>query len=416
MASETWKRWVTGPSEHVSPTNLHRADLAVVVIGFLAQPGLVAAVASLLRQDCAAEVVVVNSGGGGAGALLSEFSGRIRVIDIERPLRVGAARNIGIDATQAPYVGFLAGDCIARPGWVSARLQRHAKGSRAVASAIALPDLRNAPALAAHLLLFGLRSPQIHPAYALRYGASYKRDVFAEFGYFNTAARIAEDSSFAQRLGRQVFAAWAPEVQTEHANPQTGWSLTQDLYARGFRAARGKPSDKASPTPLAQFKTVSANARQRRRAANKIATDFIGLDQSALAAVKPFLSIGSWAYSVGAARGARQLERTYRLASTEEHDSPLQNISLLESAVSMDGENIALRLLCADAYRNVDDAKSEAHLNMAMELSCFHDVHAERQLAWLRERNLVAQADAFDRRLRYCLPAFARQIGAEPIP
>ncbi|MBW6507881.1 MAG: glycosyltransferase [Rhodobacteraceae bacterium] len=82
--------------------------MAVVVIGFRAPAEMAAAVASLRAQDVAAEIVVVNSGGGAPEVVLAAHLDHIRLIAVEAPLMVGAARNIGIDATRAPLIGFRA--------------------------------------------------------------------------------------------------------------------------------------------------------------------------------------------------------------------------------------------------------------------------------------------------------------------
>ncbi len=404
MPPEIWHRWFRGPVKHERPNPTSSSQIAVVVIGYRAQKGLVAAVTSLVNQVCQAEIVVVNSGGGDAIALLQEFSGRIRIIDIEEPLRVGAARNIGIDASEAPYVAFLAGDCIAKPGWASARLRKHASGSRAVASAIAVPEGNNVAALAAHLLLFGLRSPQIHPAHALRYGVSYRRDVFAEFGYFNSVARIAEDSGFSQRLGRGVFPAWVPEVQTGHANSRTLSSLVRDLYLRGVRAAPRSNGAHESQRWFATLRAVINNAGQRTSAARKIARDYLGFDSAKLAAIGPLLSVGSLAYCLGLARGTARLGKARSLMAQAYREASVVDIKKLEDAVSLDFENIPLRLACAEANEPVSSEKARMHLQMAMDLSCFHSAKAQAMMEWLQERNREDDLETFIARLQYCLP------------
>lgn len=404
MNPEIWHRWFHGPVKHDCPNPTSPRQMAVVVIGFRAQKGLVAAVSSLLNQDCEAEIVVVNSGGGGAIALLKQFSGLIRIIDIEEPLRVGAARNIGIDASEAPYIAFLAGDCVAKPGWISARLRKHASGSRAVASAIAVPEENNAAALAAHLLLFGLRSPQVHPAHALRYGVSYRRDVFSEFGYFNSVARIAEDSGFSQRLGRKVFPAWVPEVQTGHANSTTFCSLVRDLYIRGVRAAPRPNGTNQRQRWLGMLRAVITNAGQRDRATRKIATDYLGFDSAKLSAIGPLLSVGSLAYCLGLARGTARLGRVPSLIARAFQDPSSVDVKTLDEAVSLDAENIPLRLVCAEAINPIDKDKARIHLQMAMDLSSFHPAKAQAMLEWLHERNREEELETFVARLQYCLP------------
>src|SRR5437879_6998899 len=127
-------------------------ELACVVLSLCNEPGLVAAVRSLLAQDTPAEIVVVNSGGGDPGATLREAGISIEVTTRHERLNPGAARNLGVAGTRAPYVAFLAADCIAEPGWVSGRLRGHRSGALAVASAVTYAGPHSSYALASYLV------------------------------------------------------------------------------------------------------------------------------------------------------------------------------------------------------------------------------------------------------------------------
>lgn len=209
------------------------APLAVVVIGHRAPAMLREAVASLLAQDPRPEIVVVNSGGGGAARLVAGLP--VSVIERAETLWPGAARNLGIAATAAPFVAFLAEDCLAAPGWVAARLAAHGAGAEAVASAL-LPDRNRHPvALAAHLSLFAARLPTTPEPEALRYGCSYTRALLERAGPFREDLRTGEDTEFHARIGVPI--AWAPAVRTIHrADPRLA-ALFADSAARGARAA-----------------------------------------------------------------------------------------------------------------------------------------------------------------------------------
>ncbi|RDE09540.1 glycosyltransferase family 2 protein [Pelagibacterium lacus] len=401
-----WKRWCSGPVRCRLPEGGVTAGLAVVVIGFRAQKGLVDAVASLLAQETVPEIVVVNSGGGDAGALLERFAGRIGIIDVAQPLRAGAARNIGIDASSAPYVAFLAGDCRAADGWVAARLAAHEKGARAVASAIAVPGQENAAALAAHLTLFGLRSPQMRPPQALRYGVSYARSVFGELGYFNVALRIAEDTDFAQRLGRSLPAAWVPAIRTIHRNPRTAVALAGDMFGRGRRAARRNGANTS-------IKTVIGDARQRAGAALRIGRDALGFDGGTLRRTRPYVALASLAYALGLARGAARLARGQNLFErAEEADRAGRGeraIALFEAAVALDPESVWFRLHCADAHRRQGSDGAAAHIRQAIALSAYRSANARRLAAWLAERQLHSYGAELAELVGYTLP-FEREL------
>ena len=125
---------------------------------------------------------------------------RVRVFSREERLYPGAARNLGIRVTSAPYVAFLAADCSAGRGWAAGRLAAHRAGAAAVASAVvnAYPD-SNA-AWAGNLLLHSRLHESTPPARRLRYLLSYDRTLFDRYGYFREDLRASEDTEL--KIGR----------------------------------------------------------------------------------------------------------------------------------------------------------------------------------------------------------------------
>lgn len=210
--------------------------LAVVVIAVGAAPELVGAVRSVLDQDVPVEIVVVNTGGGDAAALLARNGLSVRVVERADRLFAGAARNIGIAATAAPFVAFLAADCRAAPDWARHRLARHRAGMATVSSAVVSSHPRSIVAWAAHLATFPRRLPGCGPAEALRYGLSYDRSLFCRIGPFREDMRTGEDTELNRRLPGDARPVWAPDVRTIHLNPTRLGDLLRDRWARGRRA------------------------------------------------------------------------------------------------------------------------------------------------------------------------------------
>jgi GT2 family glycosyltransferase len=409
-----WRRWCAGSGSSHEGGSLANSAMAVVVIGFRAQPSLVHAVASLLEQDDPAEIVVVNSGGGDPATLLAPFAARIRLIDVRAPLYAGAARNIGIDASRAPHIAFLAGDCRARPGWIGTRLAAHERGVQVVASAIVPSDHDDDLALAAHLCLFGARSPETPPTQALRYGASYDRQIFAEFGYFNPTLRISEDTDLARRLGRHVHPAWVPQVQTEHGSPQGRLRFWREMFGRGRRAARYQPvREPQSSGRAAVVRELLAAARQRTATALRIADEFLKLEPTRQAAIRKLIGPASLAYGAGSYVGLVSLHRARRFHQESRRSRSRGAIRpalrKAEKALRADPANLAVRLELIDLLRASGGgdhcAKADTHLDIAMWQSAFHDERLAGMADWLLERKMTERAWRLGEIATFSLPS-----------
>ncbi|RRI07938.1 glycosyltransferase family 2 protein [Mesorhizobium tamadayense] len=281
-------------------------ELAVVVIGFRAPTGLVAAVRSVLDQGKPLEVVVVNSGGGNAETLLANAGLDVKVLDVkvinvERRLYVGAARNLGIAATQAPFVAFLADDCLACPGWAEARLRHHRSGAPAVASAILNSHPRNLVACAAHLAMHMRRLPGLPAHKALRYGVSFDRKLFDRYGLFGEQMTSGEDTEFMARLPKAMEPLWEPAVLTVHRNETRLAKVIADQYRRGRRyGAYLKSAGGKKPSRV--FRAVFRD----RRNVGKFAKEGLPEKDRDFAMLSlPIVWLALFAKSLGAAVGAK---------------------------------------------------------------------------------------------------------------
>jgi hypothetical protein len=186
-------------------------------------------------------VVVVNSGGGAPRARLEAAGMQVTVVERSERLYPGAVRNLGVAATRAPWVGFLAADCLALPGWVEGRLAAHRAGAHAVASLLVNPDQGNRSAAAAALLLHHRRMAHTPSSERLYMGLSYSRELLERLGPFRDDVRIGEDSEFEQRMqAAGVRAVWSDVVRTAHRNPRSLRALVREQYARGTRSVQAR--------------------------------------------------------------------------------------------------------------------------------------------------------------------------------
>ena len=232
-----WRRWVEGPVAIHEGSQNGNGPLAVIIPGYQAQPSLAPAVESIRSQSQDVEIVVVNSGGGNVREVLKEHLHHIRLVDVESRLFVGAARNIGIGACRSKFISFLAGDCVALPGWVEGRLQKHKAGALMVSTAVVPSNPNSMVGMLVNLLVFPRRSPALNEDEVIHFGISYHRSVFWQVGYFATGMRVGEDSEFNARAKILAMPVWTPEVVARHEDPKSILSLLVQIYGRARRQA-----------------------------------------------------------------------------------------------------------------------------------------------------------------------------------
>jgi glycosyltransferase involved in cell wall biosynthesis len=208
-------------------------ELSCAVLSYRDEPFLVDAVRSVVDQDVPMEVVVVNSGGGDPGGRLAAAGLDVPVYSFPERRYPGSVRNVGIDATRARYVAFLAADCVAEPGWAAARLQAHRAGAAAVASPPTNAYPESTTAWASLLLLHNRRMAVNRPDQRLHYSLSYDRSLFQRFGRFREDLRAGEDTELNARLQAEVRIVLAADARTAHRYPTRTRAMLRDAFRRG---------------------------------------------------------------------------------------------------------------------------------------------------------------------------------------
>ncbi len=277
-------------------------ELAVVVLAVGAPPELRTALESLARQSVPVEIVVVNSGGGNPRSMLPEDGPPVRIVNVRQRLWPGAARNLGIRATRAPWVAFLASDHVIDADWAAARLALHRQGHRAVACAVVNSHPRNLYACAYHYAILVRRLPGIPRHAASLHGVSYARSLFEEHGEFREDLRIGEDTEFNNRLSDADRPLWAPSVQATHLNPTTFGHMVRSQYHRGRRAGRHWPHWHRGPF-LARVSIRFPMTMQYAFRATR------GLERCMAIASAPLVLVCVCAFSLGVSAARRQSPR-----------------------------------------------------------------------------------------------------------
>lgn len=272
-------------------------ELATVVIGLGAPPELADAVRSVQEQGVAVEAVVVNSGGGGVAAMLGRRGVEVPVVERPQVCYAGGARNLGIAATRARWVSFLASDCLALPGWAAGRLAAHRAGAQAVGSALLNSHPRSVVAWVAHLALHVRRLPDTPREAALAYGASYDRALFQLHGLFREDLECGEDTEFHQRLPAGARPVWAPEVRTVHRTSTNLVSVLADQFRRGRRAAVAWQRIPGGPSPQTVARWTLSGLPEGLRLAWQATPRAY---RTQVRAALPLLPVASLAYALGA--------------------------------------------------------------------------------------------------------------------
>lgn len=276
-------------------TGAHTGEppLAIVVLSFGPKATLKRAVASAQSQGEQAEVVVVHTGSGDPEPL----TGGARLVRSPERRFAGGARNLGVQATGAAIVAFLADDCVAESGWAEERLRAHRAGAAAVSSALLCHRPQDPVALAAHLSLYVRRLPRTPADVALRYGCSYSRELLVRRGPFREDLESGEDTEFHDRLTPEERPCWAPRVHTVHFGAERLGDFLQQQHRRGQRMAQAWAA-------LGRYdrRFVARNALERTRSTIRQAQAWVEPEQrGVLRTAAPLIALGSAAYAAGAA-------------------------------------------------------------------------------------------------------------------
>lgn len=279
-------------------------QLACVVMSYRDESWVVSAVQSLLHQSVPIEIVVVNSGKTGTEERLKSHGINVLVVETDKRLLPGAARNLGIAATSAPYVSFLAADCLAEADWAAYRLLAHSQGSLAVSGSITNPYGSSLAAWASYLSLYTNRLPRTTESEAKHYSVSYARWLFEKYGLFDETLRAGEDTAFNNSLKVSVDFTWNPEVRTAHRHPATLREFFRDMSYRGTLAVANYSPELRKRTRV----LVAKNALSR--ALSTLPKSYSRADKKDCLRVMsslPLIPLGFGCYALGALKGKAEV-------------------------------------------------------------------------------------------------------------
>lgn len=334
-----WRRWVNQGTASIAEGSAAPENPRICIIVFdLAntQEGL-EVIQSLLLQDCAVEIVVVHSGGGTLHATLAPVLHAIRLIELSAQHPPGAARNIGIDASTAPIITFLSGDCLALSGTVQQRVQLHAASAMVVPSTL-LP-VRSDTAIG--WIFSAFHNPQHEPMgerSTIDYGPSYTRPLFDLFGYFPTGLTGNEETALNTLLSNRYPANTTSPVVTLHRGPETANALRCAIARKAEQQILWLPVwRKAIQDGTAAYQLANERIRCLDKSRTILTAHFP--DSMTEPAMNRLLGVCVSAHLLGLKRGLEKLRFAQDLSNQSAaiyEEDPEQALSLARSALSID--------------------------------------------------------------------------------
>lgn len=218
-------------------------DITIIIISINCDYNLIDNISSIIQHKnyFRVQIIVVNTGKLGVKDTILELSDHVLIIENENIKFVGYARNIGIRESKSDIISFLASDCRITENWIKIRLDLHKK-QRIVSSSLR-PVLTNSKfknyiAYGNYIVTHFYRIPEITPHRAAKFGLSYHKNIFYQFGLFDENTRVGEDTILNNKISKHEQIKWNPEVITLHKYPYCIFESINEQFRRGQRETR----------------------------------------------------------------------------------------------------------------------------------------------------------------------------------
>ena len=188
------------------------------------------------RTAAAFDVTVVDSSTDETPQIVAREFPAVRLIRREGRTWAGAARNIGMLATRAPFCLMIDSDCVAHPKVIERMLARHGEAAyAAVGGALANGTPRSLSGLIGYLIEFKEFmpcTPRRRVTSAPTAVIAYRREALERLAGFDEAMELAEDLLLNWRLHSSgEVIVFDPVIEVTHLN-RTGWREVLAYQAR----------------------------------------------------------------------------------------------------------------------------------------------------------------------------------------
>ncbi len=191
------------------------------------------------------DVTVVDSSTDKTPEIVAREFSSVQLIHLDERRFPGAARNLGLRATRAPYCLMIDSDCIAKPDLIERLMARHEEADyAAVGGSLANGTPGSLSGLIGYLIEFKEfmpSAPQRLEKSIPTANLAYRREVLERLGGFDDDMEMAEDILLNWKIysaGGQLL--FDPKIEVTHLN-RTGWRkilLIQIDFGRTSALAR----------------------------------------------------------------------------------------------------------------------------------------------------------------------------------
>lgn len=194
--------------------------ISVIIPAYRARTTLPLTLSALDRQVAGdGEAVIVQTGSAEELPVENEYRW-VRVINVERRLFPGQARNLGASRARGELLAFLDADAIPKPGWLNALVHALAPGVELVGGAVVNGTPYSRWGTAEYVMEFlewvpGRQTPLQHAAGC---NLLVRRSTFERAGGFPEDMEAGEDTVFTVPFGVRGTLAFAREAQVTHLN------------------------------------------------------------------------------------------------------------------------------------------------------------------------------------------------------
>jgi GT2 family glycosyltransferase len=238
-----------GPVPEKKPDSLNGGDslVSVIVPCYNSARTIRTCLHSVLGQKTSVpyEIVVVDSSLDQTPQIVAREFPDVRLIHFPRRIYAGAARNVGIGASRAPYCLMLDSDCVAPPDLLERMLAWHKMDGYAAVGGALRQEL---PMSVSDWVAYVMEFREFMPSCPRRLertvptaSVMYRREVFEQYGGFDAEMRLSEDILFHWGIhlrGERIF--FDPAIEVLHRKHVTWRKMLSYQRDLGLWSARAR--------------------------------------------------------------------------------------------------------------------------------------------------------------------------------